>query len=236
MIHKMQKRLKLIIILALALTTAAFGAREFNRSSSMKKPLVYLVPEQYIGPTFVFFGQKDGVDVFPDPLGNAVNVPRNGVIKLRGSVDDLITEQAGKSRNVFWVSVAKNGTRKVMIVNNNTERSDNGESIDSYLDEDGKLHEYRADGKGDPFFYFSSKNKNERMIFAHGGCKHQKFGPDKAQETELPDCAKFLVVAPSEFFKMPHWLWDDTTREYKSIQDLESEANERAIKIEHFYK
>lgn len=40
-----------------------------NKNSTMPPPLVYLIPEEYFGPVFVFFGQKDGVDMSPDPLG-----------------------------------------------------------------------------------------------------------------------------------------------------------------------
>jgi hypothetical protein len=35
---------------------------------------------------------------------------------------------------------------------------------------------------------------------------------------------------------MPPWLWDEIGSEYSSIQELETEANKRAVKIEQFYK
>jgi hypothetical protein len=47
---------------------------------------------------------------------------------------------------------------------------------------------------------------------------------------------KIFVIAPAEYFQMPEWLLDDTSGEYTSIQELETEANERAAKIEQFYK
>jgi hypothetical protein len=225
-----------VIWVAITLTLGLLGASQSDRRSTMKKPLVYLVPDRYIGPVFVFFGQKDGINTFADPLGNAVNVPRNGIIKLKGSVTELINDLGENSRNVYWVSVSKDNTRKIMTFNNDTERSDDGESYYSYVDEVGKAHRHRYNGKGDPFFYFSEQKKREKMIFDHDGCKHQRFAPPHAAESALPACGKFLVIAPAQYFKMPRWLWDDTHREYTSIQELETEANERAAKIEQLYK
>jgi hypothetical protein len=237
MIRRIGPRYAVILIL-ITITLGLLGASQFDRRSPMKRPLVYLVPEKYAGPVFVFFGQKDGVETFADTLGNAVNVPRNGIIKLKGSVDDLIHDLGENSRNVYWVQVSHAHGRKLMIFNHNSELSDDGETYDSYVDEFSKVHVYRhrPDEKSDPFFYFSEQKKRERMIFGHGGCKHQRFAPADAADSALPDCGKFLVIAPAEYFQMRHWLWGETTGEYTSIQELETEANERAAKIEQFYK
>jgi hypothetical protein len=127
----------------------------------MDKPLVYLVPEQYIGPVFVFFDQKDGVETSPDPLGSAVVVPRNGIIKLKRSVDELIPDRGGDNRNGYWVSVSKDKPRRIMILNNMSERLDDGETEDAYLDEVGKIHSYRhrITENSDVFFYFNAQKK-----------------------------------------------------------------------------
>jgi hypothetical protein len=223
-----------IILISLGLLTV----HEFNRRSGMDKPLVYLVPEQYIGPVFVFFDQKDGVETIPDPLGSAVVVPRNGIIKLKRSVDELIPDRGGDNRNGYWVSVSKDKTRRIMILNNMSERLDNGETEDAYLDEVGKVHSYRhrITKNSDVFFYFNAQKKRERMIFGHEGCKHQRFASADAPHSALPDCGKFLVISPNEFLEMPRWLWDETGGEYSSIQELETAANKRAVKIEQLYK
>ncbi len=70
------------------------------------------------------------------------------------------------------------------------------------------------------------------MIFGHGGCKYQRFGPEGADLMSLPDCSKFLVISPNQYKRAPDWLWMDTGGEYESIQSLEIEAASRMRKIE----
>jgi hypothetical protein len=79
----------LLILILSGLAASVIFACE-SKGNSMNKPLVYLIPEENIGPVFVFFGQSDGLDSLPDPLGNAVIVPANGVIKLKASATALI--------------------------------------------------------------------------------------------------------------------------------------------------
>jgi hypothetical protein len=210
----------------------AFG--EIKGKSVVIKPIVYLIPEDFIGPVFVFFDQKDGVDMIADPLGNAVHVPTNGVIKLKGTVDNLISENK-TVRNMYWVSVSKKGLRKIMWVVNPIQKDEEGEWVYSYFDEAGKLHHTAGTLPKDVFFYLPLQRRNERMLLAHDGCKHQKFAPPGTPKDKFPDCAKFLIASPNEYIKMPDWLWMETNHEYESIQEFEFDANERVLKIEKHY-
>ncbi len=218
-------------LLAIVAMTGLFAGACESKGNSMSKPLVYLIPESYLGPVFVFFGQSDGVATVPDPLGNAVQVPENGVVKLQARPTDLIKPNPNGERNIYWVRVSPNGARKVMLLNNNTQVADDGGSIDSYFDERGVLQRHSKKGAIDPFYYFDENQKKERMVFEHGSCKHQKFSPPDAPQSSWPACGKFLVISPSEYLKKPAWLWDETTEEYGSISEYETEANERAKKI-----
>jgi hypothetical protein len=67
----------------------------------MPRPLVYLVPVNYRGPIFVLFGQEHGIETQPDPLGRAVTIPENGIVLLRGKVDEIIAEDSEGNRNIY---------------------------------------------------------------------------------------------------------------------------------------
>lgn len=225
----------LLILILSGLAASVICACE-SKGNSMNKPLVYLIPEEYIGPVFVFFGQSDGIETLPDPLGNAVIVPANGVIKLKASATVLINNDVKDKRNIYWIKVLRSGERKIMLVSNNTSVAENGGSVDSYYDEQGILHRHSMKGSVDPFYYFNSDQKKERMIFEHGSCKHQKFSAPNEPESNWPACGKFLVISTNEYFKKPAWLWDETSEDYNSIQELEAEANGRALKAQSLTK
>ena len=205
------------------------------KSSSKVKPLVYLIPSDFIGPVFVFFGQKDGIDVVTDPLGNAVMVPRNGVVKLRGTVNGLISDDR-KARNLYWVSVSKNGQRKILWIINGIAKDRDGQWIYSYFDESGIPHLAKGVTPTGYLAHIPENKRNDRMVMAHDTCKHQRFAPPDAPDTLTPDCGKFLIVSPNETRKMPDWLWFGINHEYKSIRDFEVEADERVLKIDGLYR
>ena len=202
----------------------------------MPSPLVYLIPEKFIGPVFVFFGQTDGIETQTDQLGNAVWVPENGVIKLKGNVDSLISKPNGRTPNIYWVQVAKDGSRKIMKIHGNTYKDENGNWADYYYDEAGKPHHFIQTKENPEFYYFSEKEKNETMIFGHESCRHQEFTSNNEPSAKPPTCGKFLVISPKEYLRMPRWLWQDTRRSYSSIQEFTEEANERLKIKRHYYK
>ena len=198
-------------------------------------PLVFLIPDTYFGPVFFFFGQPDGVDLQPDPLGNAVRVPENGVVKLKARAKDVVTRSTKDYRSEYMISVAKDGTRKVMILNGNTYRDENGEMMDFYHDENSRLHKFPANNPKDSFYYFTEAQKNERMVFGHDGCAHQ-FGDDNDPPEKAIACGKFLVVSPNQFLTLPKFMWDDLQHAYESIQQFVDEANARVLQKRTYYK
>ncbi len=173
----------LAILGAIVALIVVFG---IVKASPPVKPLVYLMPADFMGPVFVFFGQKDGVDVIPDPLGNALVVPRNGVVKLKGTVDGVISSDRS-ARNLYWVSLSKKDERKVLWIVNALRKDDDGEWIYSYFDESGKLHEAKGPSPGGWFEHIPESRRNDRMVMSNGGCKHQRFAAWKAPDARSPD-------------------------------------------------
>ncbi|QYF92736.1 hypothetical protein KY495_18680 [Massilia sp. PAMC28688] len=189
----------------------------------VKRSLVYLVPADFTGPVFVFFDQKDGAATETDPLGDAVRVPPNGILRLKGSVDELIGDPDQISGNVKWISVNTAGERSNIPFHHNTYENSSGQRVNAYQGKDGQLYEHPVPSSGDPFYYLSQEQKIQQMIFAHDSCKHQYFVPDNSGK-KPPDCAKFMVASPSVFSKIPNSVWDELGGTYSSIAELESSA------------
>lgn len=226
-------------LVLLLLACSIYGLNHIYKEITMPPPLVYLIPEDYFGPVFVFFGQKDGVDLQPDPLGMAVTVPENGVVKIKASVDDVLPEPSEGHRNLYWVAVAKTGTRRILKVSAKAIQDFEGRWFNIYYDEQGLPHKHQAEfqiGERHPFYYFSEKERDENMIFGHGGCKHQNFTAKDEINDESPSCGKFLVISPNVYLTMPRWLWENTGRQYTSIGEFIEEANRRLLQKKEFYK
>ena len=222
-------------IAILLIAGIAFGAYRIYKEYTMPPPLVYLIPEDYFGPVFVFFGQPDGVELIPDPLGHAVKVPENGLVKLRASVDEAIPSNEGATKQVlFWVAVSKEGHRRIFMVSGPTQKNEEGVFLRQYADSNSKTLRFPIKENAPPFYYFTEAQKNERMIFHHGGCKHQGFIPEKENRSKEPDCGRFLVLSPNDTLKEPHWIWDRLGGEYTSIQELEKDLNEVVEKKKTF--
>lgn len=206
----------------------AFIAISFKFFSDFKmiSPLVYLVPDTYVGPVFVFFGQKDGIELTTDPLGKSVTVPDNGIIKIKEPIGRVVGERENGPQNIYFVRISKNGDRKIIKIVGNTERDNDGELFDVYYDEQGKGHKFLIGKNPKPFYYFSEHDKNEKMIFSHEGCQNQLFIPDNSPNMEPPDCGKFLVMSPNEFLIKPDWMWENLQHPYSSIDQLIQQADE----------
>ena len=220
----------------LLLAALAYGAHYIYEERTMPPPLVYLIPEDYFGPVFVFFGQADGVDLIPDPLGHAVKVPENGLVKLRATVSEAIPSNEGATKQVlFWVRVAKDGGRRNFMVAGPIKKNEAGEFVRFFADENSKTLIFpMKEGQSD-FSFFSNEKKNERMIFDEDGCKYQRFIPEQDSDSKRLACGKFLVLSPNEIMKMPYWIWDRLDGEYTSIQELENDLNEVVLKKKEYY-
>ena len=241
------------VLLLLALLSLAWFAQRTYKEMTMPPVFVYLIPENFIGPVFFFFDQPDGVVPQPDPLGQAVQVPENGVVKLAGSVDALLRPSSFGKRPEAMVAVGKDGSRRIMKMFAGPHRSEDGGSFwEGYIDQNDQLHKFPVHTINNPnpvdekrFYYMSEVVKNERMVFGKGGCRHQAFvkNPGKIRSGEVdmdeagvPSCGKFLIASPQEFLDMPDWLWDTPSNKlYESIDQFIAEANERVkAKREHY--
>jgi hypothetical protein len=152
--RKRGKWLALLLLVAMGC-----GLVKLYKEITMPPPLVYLIPESYLGPVFAFFDQKDGVDVQPDPLGNSVWVPENGVVKIKQKVGEVVGESREGYRATYVISVTKDGNRKILKFNGNTQRDENGEWVNFYFDENSKLHKFPVNKSKGPFYFFSEDQK-----------------------------------------------------------------------------
>lgn len=218
----------------LLIAALAYGAHHIYKEYTMPPPLVYLIPEDYFGPVFVFFGQPDGVELIPDPLGHAVRVPENGLVKLRATVSEAIPSNEGETKQVlFWVAVSKDGDRRIYMVSGPTQKNEEGVFVRQYADPTSRTLVFPIKENEPPFYYFSDTQKKERMIFEHGGCKQQRFIPEKDSDVKRVSCGKFLVLSPNEQIKKPYWIWHDLGKNYTSIQELEKDLNKvMRLKVE----
>lgn len=230
---KLQLRTRIIFIIA-SLFIMFFGVNKLYEKPTRRPPLVYLVPADYFGPVFVFFGQKDGVDLLPDPLGLAVLIPENGVVKIKNEIGLILDKKRPDYQNMYWISLSENGTRKKMIINENTMQDSDGSTYEVYYDEDGKPHKHPS-GSG-KFEYFSEKQKSETMIFGNGGCGRDNFIPENDSTSKSPVCGRFLVISPNAYLGLPKWMWEDAHHSYASIQQLVEEFNDRLKEKKSFYK
>lgn len=231
-IIKNSKKIKYLFALTLAIIFMIFLSIR-NKGNEMP-PLVYLIPEDYFGPVFVFFGQKDGVEMLPDPLGQAVLIPENGVVKIKKSMDLILPRKKPDYQNIYWISISKDGTRKKMVINENSKQDNEGNYYEVYYDENGVPHKHPS-GNG-KFDYFSEKQKKENMIFGHGGCGPNNFVPDNDSNAKSPECGRFLVISPNAYLDLPKWMWEDAHHPYASIQQLVEEFDERLQQKKLFYK
>ena len=211
----------------LLLAASAYGAHHIYKEYTMPPPLVYLIPEDYFGPVFVFFGQPDGVELIRDPLGHAVKVPENGLVKVRVSSDNAVPSSKGATKQaLFWIAISKDGSRRNFMVSGPTQKNEEGVFLRQYADLNSKqILRFPIKENEPPFYYFTEAQKNERMIFEHGGCKHQGFILEKESKSKEPSCGKFLVMSPNEVMKKPYWIWHDLSGEYTSIKELEKDLN-----------
>jgi hypothetical protein len=221
------------------LAALAWGGNKLFKDSTMPPPLVFLIPADYFGPVFFFFGQPDGVDVQPDPLGQAVKIPANGILKIKALADDVMGRSREGYRATYMVQLTKDGKRKVLKMYGGGTRDETGKIIEYYFDENSKLFKFPpADEKSGqhPFYYFSGLERDEAMVFSHGGCAHQEFYPTGDTKAKPPACGKFLLVSPNQYLKLPDFMWEEFAHSFSSIDDLIKQANEALAQKKVFYK
>lgn len=232
------KRRWIWVLLVLVGIASAWGGYQISKKEkTMPPPLVFLIPAEYFGPVFFFFGQPDGVDVRPDPLGQAVTIPVNGVLKIKRSFDDLVPSfNDAKKPPLFWVSLDKQGNRKLLKYNSGSWQDTDGKWFDSYLDENSKLNKFPAiDGKH-PYYYYGESVRDELMVFENTGCAHQEFTAKDDPKAKAPACGKFLVLSPNQYLKKPDFLWEEFAHRFSSIDALTQQANEAVVEKKAYYE
>lgn len=230
-IHYIKKFKSIFFVISIIFAVIFFSLK--NKGSTMPPPLVYLIPEEYFGPVFVFFGQEDGVDMQDDPLGQAVLVPENGIVKIKKEINLVLPKNKTEYQNVYWISISKSGARKKFIFHENSMIDKDGNWYEIYYDENGMPHKNFT--KKELFYYFSEKQKNEKIIIGHGGCGRDNFIPEDDPIAKSPKCGMFLVIAPNSYRNLPKWMWEDAHHSYSSIEQLVEESNERLQKKKLFY-
>jgi hypothetical protein len=181
-----------------------------------------------------------------------VKVPKNGVVKLRGSVDQLLMPSSSNQRAEAMVMVRSDGSRRMLKMAVGPHRGDDGESFwEGFIDENDQLHRFPVDyinssrpSKRSRFYFMSPEQMKERMVFGKSGCSEQGFVPNPGrlrsgevsmEAAKVPSCAKFLVASPAEVLSMPEQLWQRPSRKlYESIQQFVDEANARVPLLEEF--
>lgn len=148
MIKKLNLNKKKLIILVICLLIGlAIVIKLINYGKdAMKPPVVFLIPEQFIGPVFVVFDQEDGQDLKTDPLGVSLTVPENGFIKVKASKNEVLTRGMNyDKRNVYWITLTKDGQRVNMPY------------------QGGGARDY--DKEVDWTWYIDTNNQSKQMIF-----------------------------------------------------------------------
>jgi hypothetical protein len=226
------------LLLLLPLLALCYGGYIKYKEITMPPPLVFLIPDEYFGPVFFLFGQPDGVDVQRDPLGNAVRVPENGIVKLKDRSGHLVGESSESHRAVYMVSVSKTGERKILKESIGQQQNDDGSWWAGYIDENGKVNKFpfdRATKKVPSVFLFPVSTRDEKMVLQHDICANQFREPDDPPE-KVTACGKFLVVSPNQFVNSPDFMWDKLQHNFYSVSQLVDEANVTASEKRKYYK
>ncbi|UXY16950.1 hypothetical protein N8I74_08050 [Chitiniphilus purpureus] len=248
----MRKAYWLLGLLMVMIIGAGFGYTHLQRKtepSAMKKPLVFIIPEGYFGPVFIFYGQQDGVASEPDPLGQAVRVPPNGVIKAKFSADEVPTGDASPTyRPVWYVVEKKDGSRFIPDVLGWAGKNEDGYYEVIYLDGKGKLRtfvdKHPKETKEEDYGLWSN-DRHAPTIRGRESCTYQGFneraseqfaGEITAKEAGAPACDKFFVVSHHQFKTLPRWMWEAPAHPYGSIAELEAEADARLEKRQAYYQ
>lgn len=237
------------VVAVVLLLLLSYGGYRIYKELTMPPPLVYLIPEDYIGPVFVLFGQSDGVDVKPDPLGNAVWVPENGIVKIREKDSSkLLQPFVDNNRPEYMIAVSKSGERRIMgLFGHIPHRVGDSENLRwiPYMDESFKMHKFHYDldvRKGHDFLPENLRRK--RAVFNHDACRHLDFSPRhddiadgtiSMDEAGVPHCGQFIIISPDEMDTAPEWIWKESQTVYDSVQELVDEANERLKKKKAYY-
>lgn len=197
-------RKKLIILIICLLVGLIVVAKLINFGRDfMKPPIVFLIPENFIGPVFVVFDQDDGQDLKTDPLGVSLTVPESGLIKVKASKSEVLTSGMNyDKRNVYWVTITKEGQRINM----------------PYLGGGG--HDYDKDVNWS--WYIDTNNQAKQIIF----------DPKLYPKTNDPN-AYFFTKEQAKFKTVYYWnttraeIWKNSAELEKYMKDYQNENRKK---------
>ncbi|MGA9919317.1 MAG: hypothetical protein WBR17_43000, partial [Paraburkholderia sp.] len=238
------------ILLAL-MVLAAIG---FGLDRSRRMPLIYVIPDSYVGPAVALFNQPDGIEPVQTKDGLEVRVPENGIVKIRGN-PKLGHSQAFPKSTVVFELEKRDGSREVLSEAINPwqdyDENDNPHWKVGIRDVRGNLRviPFSDNKAGFVFDDFSEVDRNRPMIFWHESCEDRVFGPESeaylagektAEELHVPPCGEFVVGTFNHIRQWPEWMFlrgkgkqekmDVRNPTYDSIQELVDEANARVVR------
>ncbi|WP_321841918.1 hypothetical protein [Paraburkholderia bannensis] len=243
-------RRRYIVLLAVL----AFAAMVFAFDRSQRMPLIYVIPESYVGPVVALFDQPDGVEPVHTKDGLEVRVPANGIVKIRGNPTLGHSAAFPKSTVVFELEKS-DGSRTVLqeAINpwQDYDQNDNPHWKVGIRDAQGNLRVIAVSDKKEGFVFddFPAEDRKQPMIFWHESCQDRVFRPDwelytsgekTAEELHVPPCGEFHVGTVDRVRDWPAWMFlrgkgkqvtDGILNPvYTSIQQLVDEADARVTR------
>lgn len=238
-------------VLAALVVLATTG---FGLDKSRRVPLIYVIPESYVGPVVSLFDQPDGVEPTHTKDGLEVRVPENGIVRIRTNPALGYSSAFPKSTVVFELE-KRDGSRTILseAVNpwQDYDQNDNPHWKVGIRDVQGNLRIIPVADQTGGFVFddFPDADKNRPMIFWHESCQDRVFRPDwktftsgekSAEELRVPPCGEFVVGTVNHVRQWPEWMFlrgkgkqeklGISNPVYTSIQQLVDEADARVVR------
>ncbi|MGY0653091.1 hypothetical protein ACW7GZ_14780 [Luteimonas sp. A537] len=197
------------------LLAAAWAAYRIYQDDATPPPFVYLIPDDYFGPIVTFFGQPGGIEMKPDPLGRAVDVPDSGLIRIRAERQDVMGISGKDYRATYFVSIAPDGSRKIMKVLTDVYR-EKGVWWQGVIDEGANMTRYDiGEATKGNFEHLPEYLRDEHMVAARQGCRFRFVNAD--EESQKAGCDEFVVISPDKDMEIGNWLWGDFGSYFESL-------------------
>lgn len=217
-------------------------------------PMIYVIPESYVGPVVALFDQPDGIEPAHTKDGLEVRVPENGMAKIRSNPTLGYSSAFPRSTVVFELE-KRDGSREILSEAINPwqdyDQNDNPHWKVGIRDVQGNLRVIPVADKEEAFVFddFPEADKKRPMIFWHESCQDRVFRPDwkavtsgqkTAEELHVPPCGEFVVGTVDHVRQWPEWMFlrgkgkqeklGVSNPVYSSIQQLVDEANARVVR------
>lgn len=240
---------KIIILIACLLVGLVVITKLINfGKDAMKPPVVFLIPEDFIGPVFVIFDQEDGQELKLDPLGVSLTVPENGLIKVKPSKNEVLTKGMNyDKRNVYWITITKDGQRINMPYQGGGAR-DYDKEVDWtwYINKDNQAKQMVFDPKLYPktndseMYHLTKEQAQLKTAYAWNTCDayiwesieelnkyRADWNIDKDRSDAIFDCMQFNISYPKMDDKELNY--ENFLKDY-SLPEFEEKLNE----VQHF--